>query len=149
MTWEIAFVLLLITGALLCFLNEKLPPDVTALLLFVILLVSNVVPQARVFSVLANPAPLTVGAMFILSAALVKCGAIDRLAAHLGRLAGLHYFTLIALVVLGVTVDRVSMEQRWSVDQKCWRPVRLAIKRLGLIDSPAPFDIKILDRCIP
>lgn len=102
MTWEIAFVLLLIVGALLSFLNEKLPPDVTALVLFVILLVSGVVPQAKVFSVLSNPAPLTVGAMFILSAALVKSGAIDRLAALLGQLAGLHYITLMALIVLGV-----------------------------------------------
>jgi di/tricarboxylate transporter len=102
MTWDIAFVLLLIVGALLCFLHEKISPDVTALSLFVILLVSGVVPQARVFGVLANPAPLTVGAMFILSAALVKCGAIDRLAALLQGLAGFSYFTVITLIVLGV-----------------------------------------------
>jgi di/tricarboxylate transporter len=102
MTWDIAFVLLLIVGALLCFLHEKISPDVTALSLFVILLVSGVVPQSRVFGVLANPAPLTVGAMFILSAALVKCGAIDRLAALLQRLAGFSYFTVITLIMLGV-----------------------------------------------
>ncbi|AOS43063.1 Citrate transporter [Lacunisphaera limnophila] len=102
MTWEIAFVLLLIVGALLCFLHDKLAPDVTALSLFVILLVSGVVPQAKIFGVLANPAPLTVGAMFILSAALVKCGAIDRLAVLLNGLAGFSYFTVIALIVLGV-----------------------------------------------
>ncbi len=102
MTWEIAFVLLLIVGALLCFLHDKLAPDVTALSLFVILLVSGVVPQAKIFGVLANPAPLTVGAMFILSAALVKSGAIDRLAVLLGGLAGLHYVTVMALIVLGV-----------------------------------------------
>jgi len=102
MTWDIAFVLLLIVGALLCFLHDKLAPDVTALSLFVILLVSGVVPQSKVFGVLANPAPLTVGAMFILSAALVKCGAIDRLAVQLQRLAGFSYFTVITLIVLGV-----------------------------------------------
>lgn len=102
MTWEIAFVLLLILGALLSFLHEKISPDVTALVLFVILLVSGIVPQGKVFGVLANPAPLTVGAMFILSAALVKSGAIDRLAVLLGRLAGFSYFTVISLVVLGV-----------------------------------------------
>lgn len=102
MTWDIAFVLLLIVGALLCFLHEKISPDVTALSLFVILLVSGVVPQAKVFGVLANPAPLTVGAMFILSAALVKCGAIDRLAILLNGLAGFSYFTVISLIVLGV-----------------------------------------------
>jgi di/tricarboxylate transporter len=102
MTWEIAFVLLLILGALLCFLHDKLQPDVTALVLFVILLVSGVVPQSKIFGVLANPAPLTVGAMFILSAALVKSGAVDRLANLLGSLAGLHYMTVMALIVLGV-----------------------------------------------
>jgi di/tricarboxylate transporter len=102
MTWDIAFVLLLILGALLAFLHEKISPDVTALTLFVILLVSGVVPQAKVFGVLANPAPLTVGAMFILSAALVKCGAIDRIALLLNGLAGFSYFTVISLIVLGV-----------------------------------------------
>jgi di/tricarboxylate transporter len=102
MTWEIAFVLLLILGALLAFLHPRIPPDVTALALFVILLVSGVVPQQSVFGVLANPAPLTVGAMFILSAALVKCGAIERLASLLNGLAGLHYSTVISLIVLGV-----------------------------------------------
>jgi di/tricarboxylate transporter len=40
--------------------------------------------------------------MFILSAALVKSGAIDRLAVLLGGLAGFSYFTVISLVVLGV-----------------------------------------------
>lgn len=101
MTWDIAFVLLLIVGALLCFLHDKLAPDVTALSLFVVLLVSGVIPQSKVFGVLANPAPLTVGAMFILSAALVKTGAIDRLAAQLNALAGFSYYTVISLVVLG------------------------------------------------
>lgn len=102
MTWEIFFVLLLTTGALLCFLHGKLAPDVTALSLFVILLVSGIVPQSRIFGVLANPAPLTVGAMFILSAALVKSGAIDRLAALLGGMAGWNYASVMGLVVLGV-----------------------------------------------
>lgn len=102
MTWEIAFVLLLITGALLSFLHEKVAPDVTALILFVILLVSGIVPQSKILGVLANPAPLTVGAMFILSAALVKSGAIDRLAGMLQGLAGFSYYTVVALIVLGV-----------------------------------------------
>lgn len=102
MTWEIAFVLLLILGALLAFLQEKISPDVTALLVFVILLVSGVVPREKIFGVLANTAPLTVGAMFILSAALVKCGAVDRLAGLLGGLSGFSYFTVMPLIILGV-----------------------------------------------
>jgi len=101
MTWEIALVLLLLFAAFVSFVWEKIPPDVTALALFVIIVLSGLLTESRAFSVLANPAPLTVGAMFVLSAALVKCGAIDRLAALLGRAAGFHYFTLILVVMLG------------------------------------------------
>ena len=101
MTWEIAFVLTLLLAAFVSFLRERIPPDVTALVLFVVIVLSGLLTQARAFSVLANPAPLTIGAMFILSAALVKCGAIDRLAALLSRAAGFHYVTLLLIVMLG------------------------------------------------
>jgi di/tricarboxylate transporter len=40
--------------------------------------------------------------MFILSAALVKCGAVDRLASMLQGLSGYSYFTLMPLIILGV-----------------------------------------------
>jgi len=102
MTWEIAFVLLLIAGALLSFLHERVTPDVTALLVFVILLVSGIMPREKVFGVLANTAPLTVGAMFILSAGLVKCGAIERLAGLLQAVSGFSYFTVMPLIILMV-----------------------------------------------
>ncbi|MBL9216695.1 MAG: SLC13 family permease [Opitutaceae bacterium] len=100
MTWEIALVLVLLAGALVSFISEKVTPDVTALSLFLVIVLSGLLTEAQAFSVLANPAPVTVGAMFILSAALVKCGAIDRLATLLDRLAGLHYFTVMLLLVL-------------------------------------------------
>ncbi len=102
MTWEIALVLFLLLAALVSFVWEKIPPDVTALCLFLVVVLSGLLTQARALSVLANPAPLTVGAMFILSAALVKCGAIDRLAALLDRMSGFHYCTIILLMMLGV-----------------------------------------------
>ncbi len=102
MTWEIALVLFLLLAALVSFVWEKIPPDVTALGLFLVIVLSGLLTEARALSVLSNPAPLTVGAMFVLSAALVKCGAIDRLAALLDRMSGLHYFTIILLMMLGV-----------------------------------------------
>ena len=102
MTWEIAFVLSLLAFAVVMFFWEKVPPDVTALTLFAVLLVSGLLPHERIFSVLSNPAPITIGAMFILSAALVRCGAIDRIAASLQVLCGWHYFTVVLLIVLGV-----------------------------------------------
>lgn len=92
----------LLALALALFIWEKVPPDVTALGLFVVVALSGILPQGQVFTVLSNPAPLTIGAMFILSAALVKCGAIDRLAALLEMISGFHYFTVLLLLMLGV-----------------------------------------------
>lgn len=70
MTWEIIFVFALLVLALASFVWEKLPPDVTALSLFSILIVSGIISTEKAFSVFSNPAPLTVGAMVIISAAL-------------------------------------------------------------------------------
>jgi len=100
MTWDIALVFILLVLTLTCFIWEKFPPDLTALTLFVVLVGTQLLPSAKAFSVFANPAPLTVGAMFVLSAALVKCGAIDRLSALIESSAKLPYSVVILIVVV-------------------------------------------------
>jgi di/tricarboxylate transporter len=79
MTWEIALVFLLLVATLISFVWEKVPPDVTAMSLFVVLIATGLLDLKRAFAVFANPAPITVAAMFILSAALVKSGVIERI----------------------------------------------------------------------
>jgi Di- and tricarboxylate transporters len=106
MTWQIALVFLLLIATFASFLREKYPPDVIALALFVVLIVTGLVPEARAFSVFANPAPLTVGAMFVLSAGLVKCGAIDRFVHLLDGAARWYYgVVIVAMVVLVATIS--------------------------------------------
>jgi di/tricarboxylate transporter len=106
MTWQIAFVLLLLVGAVVCFAREKIPPDVIALSLLVIIAVTGLVPRRDVFNVFSNPAPITVGAMFVLSAALVRCGALDYMTVALEKLAVLPY--QVVLFVLVIVVAFVS-----------------------------------------
>jgi di/tricarboxylate transporter len=79
MTWEIALIFLLLAATLVSFVREKISPDLTALALFVAIIATGLLDTKTAFSVFSNPAPLTVGAMFILSAALVRCGAIEHL----------------------------------------------------------------------
>src|SRR5690606_25363484 len=50
-------------------------------------------------SVFSNPAPITVGAMFVLSAALVKCGLIDRASGLVDRAGTLPYPVVIVVMV--------------------------------------------------
>ena len=104
MTWEIAFVFVLLVLTLISFVWEKVPADVTALSVFAILLASGLLSSKQAFQVFANPAPITVGAMFILSAALDKTGLIASLSQKLQSLSNLTYrpFLLIIMVLVGV-----------------------------------------------
>jgi|UniRef100_UPI00404AA5F2 di/tricarboxylate transporter len=102
MTWDIALIFILLVLTLACFMWEKFPPDLTALTLFLILVGTQLIPSAMAFSVFSNPAPLTVGAMFVLSAALVKCGAVDRISALIESTSKLPYSVVILLMVVMV-----------------------------------------------
>lgn len=111
MTWEIIFVLALLAGALLSFVAEKIPTDQTALTVFALLLIAGLLPAAatlpspnELLGVLANPAPVTIGAMFILSAALEKCGAIELLSGWLRKLAHLGFRRSLFVLVLAVAM---------------------------------------------
>ncbi|WP_414662076.1 SLC13 family permease [Horticoccus sp. 23ND18S-11] len=99
MTWEIAAVLVLVIGAIACFVWEKIPPDVVALTLFVVIAASGLVPVKDAFAVFSNPAPITVAAMFVLSAALLRCGALDYLSGGFEKAAFLPYQVVIFLLV--------------------------------------------------
>ncbi|MEM6438985.1 MAG: SLC13 family permease [Pseudomonadota bacterium] len=59
------------------FVAERYPPEVVAIGGLSVLLLTGVVPVEGVMGAIANPAPLTIAAMFILSGALVRTGALD------------------------------------------------------------------------
>lgn len=107
MTWEMIFVLGLLVVGLILFILEKIPTDLTSMLLFssiaIVSLVSHsdALPSINVLlSVFSNPAPLTIAAMFIISAALEKCGVIEIIAFRLEKVTFLSYSLLLGLVVL-------------------------------------------------
>lgn len=106
MTWEILFIFTLLIGALISFTMEKIPTDLTALLLFAIVIIVSIASSSEhmptveeLFSVFSNPAPLTVAAMFIISAALEKCGAIEIMSRFLSRLTKIGYSSFILFLV--------------------------------------------------
>ncbi|MEM1383756.1 MAG: SLC13 family permease [Pseudomonadota bacterium] len=59
------------------FVREVYPPEVVAIGGAAVLVATGVLPVSDMLGVLSNPAPLTIGAMFILSGALVRTGALD------------------------------------------------------------------------
>ncbi|MBM3851656.1 MAG: SLC13 family permease [Verrucomicrobia bacterium] len=134
MTWQIALVLALLIGAMISFAREKLPPDVVALSLLAIIAMTGLVPAKEALTVFANPAPITVAAMFVLSAALVRCGALDYLSTALEKAAGLPY-----PVVLFLLVGLVAFVSAWVNNTPVvvvFVPVVLGLaRRMGLPGS--------------
>lgn len=102
MTWEIALIFLLLAATLVSFVREKISPDLTALTLFVAIIATGLLEPGKAFSVFSNPAPLTVGAMFILSAALVRCGAIEQLSGFVEKSARWSYPVVMFILVMMV-----------------------------------------------
>jgi len=77
--------LVIITVGLVLFAWELFPMDVTALALLSVLLMAGFLTLDEAVSGFSNKAVLTVGLMFILSAALVKTGFVEVLADRLSR----------------------------------------------------------------
>jgi len=100
MTWQMALVFALLIGAILGFMREKTPPDILALALLVIIAATGLVPTRDVLSVFSNPAPITIAAMFVLSAALVRCGVLDSFSFLIDKAAILPYRLVLFLLMM-------------------------------------------------
>lgn len=74
----LALVLLLVLLA--GFLYERYPPEVTAAGGAALFIAFGLVPTADVLAAFANPAPITIAAMFVISGALVRTGLLDAVA---------------------------------------------------------------------
>ncbi|MBY6136818.1 SLC13 family permease [Nocardioides marinus] len=77
--------LLLVAGVFGLFLTERFAAEVTALGGVAVALVLGLATTDDVLKALSNSAPATIGAMFVLSAALVRTGVLEAVAETLGR----------------------------------------------------------------
>ncbi|MFK7852026.1 MAG: SLC13 family permease [Akkermansiaceae bacterium] len=75
-------------GVFLIFAKEWLPNDLVALGGMALLLLLGILDDGDLGLIFSNPAPMTIGAMFILGAALTKTGVIDWIAHHFEKWAG-------------------------------------------------------------
>jgi di/tricarboxylate transporter len=102
---QIGFVLVLVAVVFFGFVREKLPADVVALMALGAVMAAQILTVKEVLTVFSNPAPITIGAMFVLSAALERTGVIGAAGRGISQLSR-HVTPLIAIVVmmLGVIV---------------------------------------------
>jgi len=69
--------LLTVLGMFVLFVRESYPTEVVAIAGVAFLLILGVLPYDNALSVLSNPAPWTIAAMFIVMGALVRTGALE------------------------------------------------------------------------
>lgn len=104
LTWQMGFVFAVASAAVVLFASEKLPSDVVAVLVMVALLLSGVLTPEEGLAGFANGATVTVGAMFILGAAVFRSGAVNSLGTLLEHLAKRSLTLTLAALMVGVAV---------------------------------------------
>ncbi|SHF51299.1 Citrate transporter [Loktanella atrilutea] len=85
--WAPFVALGLLLVLLAAFIWEKYPPEVTAAGAAALFIVLGLVPVDQVMTVFSNSAPITIGAMFVLSGALVRTGLLEALSNRIVRAA--------------------------------------------------------------
>jgi di/tricarboxylate transporter len=95
--------LLILIAAIYSFVRETLPPDVTALLAILALLLTGILTPTEAFSGFSHPATVSVAAVLVLSAGIEKAGVLTlvarRLFAPLGKSEWL--LTGVIMVLIG------------------------------------------------
>ena len=112
------FTLALVVATFALFVRERWPPEVVAIGAVAALLASGVLDGAEALAVFANPAPVTIACMFILSGALVRVGVLDAVSSAIARhakrrpapvLAGFGLLVLVASAFMNNTPIVVLM----------------------------------------
>lgn len=86
------------------FVLERFPATVVAILGTCVFLFLGILSGKDLFSVFSNPAPVTIGAMFILSGALLRTGTLDAIANRIIARAQRHPRLALAEMFVGVYV---------------------------------------------
>jgi di/tricarboxylate transporter len=84
MTTEIAFMLLLMTAALVAFVKEIFPIEVTALGVLAILVATRTIAVRDALTGFSSTAVIAIGSLFVLSHALTKTGLLETIADWVG-----------------------------------------------------------------
>lgn len=127
MTLEIFLVCGLVLSAVILFATERLPVDLTAMIIMGAMLLSGMISAEDAIGGFSNPATVTVGAMFVLSAGLFKTGAVNLLGNSLARLGRISFWLVLVVMMLMVGVLSAFINNTAAV--AIFLPVMLTIAK--------------------
>lgn len=99
--WIISGILLL---TLFLLITEKISVDLTAICIIVLLVVTKILTPKEAVSGLANPAVITVGAMFIVSKGLLRTGGVEFIGRRIVAVARHNLNLALALILFTVAI---------------------------------------------
>jgi len=85
-------------------ITEKISVDLTAIGVMVILVVSGILSPRETISGFANPAVITVGAMFVVSKGMMRTGGVEFLGRRIIQMTGGNYKLALIIILLTVAV---------------------------------------------
>jgi len=124
---------LLLVVLFIAFAREWRPPEVSAGMIVAILLLLGLLSEREFLGVFSNSAPVTIAAMFVISAALVRTGALDRLAEAMTGPAQRYPVLAVAVFLLVVAVLSAFMNNTPLV----MLMIPVAVKLAGEINGKA------------
>ncbi len=107
---EIAVVLLLLLLAIVLFSTEVLPFDVVGLILLAALLVTGILKPDEAFRGFGSDTVVTIGGLFVLSAALLRTGLMEKISKLIQRHAGNnpHYLAIVIMTTVAFVSAFIS-----------------------------------------
>lgn len=100
MTLEIALVFAILLVAVILFATGWMRMDVTALAVLSLLAVTGILTPAQAFAGFSSPAVITIGGMFVISAALARTGVASMLGRQMLRIAGTRETPLVVVIMV-------------------------------------------------
>ncbi|CAN5206116.1 SLC13 family permease [soil metagenome] len=99
MTFEIIIVLVIIGLAVFMFITERFSVDTVSIMVMLLLMITGILTPTEGFAGFSNPATITVGAMFVISASIFNTGALNGVGTLLTRI-GKQNYTLCLLSIM-------------------------------------------------
>jgi len=99
--WIVSAILIV---TLYLFVTEKVPVDLTAIGLMVILVLFRIITPAEAVAGFAHPAVITVGSMFLISKGMIRTGAVGFIGQKVVQLTGGNFKLALLVILLTVAV---------------------------------------------
>jgi di/tricarboxylate transporter len=104
MSYDVAFMLVLMGITLVTFVKESFPIEVTALGLLAVLVVAGILDVEEALMGFSSTAVVAVGSLFVLSHALTKTGLLETIADQVGNAIPQRPWTMIVMLLVLVCV---------------------------------------------